>query len=270
MPLFYREKGDPSLPPLIILHGLWGASDNWLRVAALLESRFHVILPDCRNHGHSPHLPVHDYEVLCQDVEELIRSLHLHCKPFIAGHSMGGKTLMHLLLKDPAIAAKAVVIDVAPRPYTEYGIHQRLLRFMNSPDLLSYNREELTRRIRTAFPEEKYVQLILKNIRKQNHRFTWKINVPVLTENLAKIMGWLEPTHSRYTSPVLFIAGSLSAHLTSADEPSIRALFPEARFTAVAQAGHWIHADAPEQLAHLLSAFFLQADRPLIAKPFPE
>ena len=51
MQLFYREKGIDTHPPLIILHGLWGASDNWLPVADLLSHRFHVILPDLRNHG---------------------------------------------------------------------------------------------------------------------------------------------------------------------------------------------------------------------------
>ena len=37
MQLFYREKGIDTHPPLIILHGLWGASDNWLPVADLLS-----------------------------------------------------------------------------------------------------------------------------------------------------------------------------------------------------------------------------------------
>ena len=64
MQLFYREKGIDTHPPLIILHGLWGASDNWLPVADLLSHRFHVILPDLRNHGCTPHSSLFDYTIL--------------------------------------------------------------------------------------------------------------------------------------------------------------------------------------------------------------
>lgn len=258
MKLFYREKGHSSFPPLIILHGLWGASDNWLRVASRLENRFHIILPDCRNHGHSPHLPAHHYEALCEDVEEFIQSLHLSCPPFLVGHSMGGKTLMQLLLKKPTIAAKAAIIDIAPRTYTVPPIHSRLLRFMNTAQILENNRAELLRQIRMAFPEEKYAQLLLKNIRKHDHRFIWKINIPVLTDQLSKILGWPQPTQDQYTSPILFIAGAKSDYLTAADRPLIRTLFPAARFTSIPHAGHWIHADAPEQLAQILTSFFLK------------
>ncbi|MFR2509236.1 alpha/beta fold hydrolase [Odoribacter laneus] len=46
--------------------------DNWLPVADLLSHRFHVILPDLRNHGCSPHSSLFDYTILSQDTEELI------------------------------------------------------------------------------------------------------------------------------------------------------------------------------------------------------
>lgn len=87
MQLFYREKGTATHPPLIILHGLWGASDNWLPVAGLLSRRFHVILPDLRNHGSSPHSSLFDYTILSRDTEEFIGQLNLSRKPFLAGHS---------------------------------------------------------------------------------------------------------------------------------------------------------------------------------------
>ncbi|TFG88434.1 MAG: alpha/beta fold hydrolase, partial [Candidatus Atribacteria bacterium] len=53
MKLFCRKYG--SGPPLIILHGLYGSSDNWVSVARSISDRFTVYLPDQRNHGQSPH-----------------------------------------------------------------------------------------------------------------------------------------------------------------------------------------------------------------------
>lgn len=136
--LFYREKGRRENPPLILLHGLWGASDNWLPVAETLAGRFRVILPDLRNHGQSPRHPEHTYAALGEDVEALIHRLALSSPPFMAGHSMGGKCLMYLLLKTPEIARKAAVIDISPKTYDTpgEGLHRKLLDF--SPASHSY------------------------------------------------------------------------------------------------------------------------------------
>ena len=105
MKLFFRTIGEGT--PLIILHGLWGASENWLPIAHLLEDKFQVILPDVRNHGQSPHDEAMNYEVMSNDIIELIEDLKLPVRPHIAGHSMGGKIVMALLLKRPELVNKA-------------------------------------------------------------------------------------------------------------------------------------------------------------------
>ena len=53
MKLFYRKLGE-SGPPLIILHGLFGYSDNWQTHAKNLSKHFQVYLVDQRNHGRFP------------------------------------------------------------------------------------------------------------------------------------------------------------------------------------------------------------------------
>ena len=95
MKLFYREFG--SGIPLIILHGLYGSSDNWVSIARSLSKDFRVIIPDQRNHGLSPQSKVHTYESMSSDLDELVRDLkltkflligHKHLK----GHKNIGKT----------------------------------------------------------------------------------------------------------------------------------------------------------------------------------
>ena len=83
MKLFFRTIGEGV--PLIILHGLWGASENWLPIAHLLEDKFQVILPDIRNHGQSPHDEAMNYEVMSNDVIELVEDLKLPVPPHIDG-----------------------------------------------------------------------------------------------------------------------------------------------------------------------------------------
>jgi magnesium chelatase accessory protein len=43
--------GDPSLPPLLLLHGTGSASHSWEGLAPLLISRYFLIIPDLPGHG---------------------------------------------------------------------------------------------------------------------------------------------------------------------------------------------------------------------------
>lgn len=256
--LFYREKGNPELPALILLHGLWGASDNWLPVAELLASRFHVILPDCRNHGLSPHFPSHDYENLSKDLSEFIRQLSLPGKPFLAGHSMGGKTLMTLLLQHPEIAEKAAVIDAGPYPAPPENIHQEIADFMVSHPLEHYRKySEMAALIRNSFSDEQTIQLFLKNIRKNAPGYEWKVNAAVLREYLPDLCDWQINLPDIYQQEILFIKGELSNYIPSDSLPEILRYFPAAQLQIIPRASHRIHTDRPKELAEILTDFFL-------------
>ncbi len=261
MQLFYREKGNPDNPPLILLHGLWGASDNWLTVAGLLADYFHVILPDFRNHGHSPHSPEHSYEDLSRDLSIFITSLHLPRKPFIAGHSMGGKALMLLLLKKPQIAAKAAILDIAPKPYLSFphSIHQDLLETMTniSPGFYQH-REEIHTAIRQKLPSEELCQIVFKNLDKTSTGFRWKINTEAIQKNNQDILDWpVSYNRQNYPFPILFIRGENSEYITGHDLSSISNLFPAAEIRTLPGASHFLHRDQPELLAQTLIHYFL-------------
>ena len=111
MKLFYRKYG--SGLPLIILHGLYGSSDNWVSIAKSISDRFTVYLPDMRNHGQSPHSPVHNYDSMTEDLFELVNDLKLK-KFFLAGHSMGVKTAVDFALPCPEKLYGLLVADMSP------------------------------------------------------------------------------------------------------------------------------------------------------------
>lgn len=260
MKLFFREKGDKNLPPLIILHGLWGASDNWLPVARLLAEHFHIILPDCRNHGNSPHSSEHHYPTLVNDLKEFIECLNLAVKPYLAGHSMGGKVVMQLLLHEPQIAEKAAILDISPKTYTCDGNqwHEHLAKFMIQNPLSTYTRRaEVHDLIRRHFSTEQECQLLYKNLRKKNGGFEWKINASVLKNCLQELSTWPIPVgQSVFPGPVLFMKGENSAYLQTPDLKIIKSYFPQARLVSLPGASHWLHTDQPLLLSRLLSQFF--------------
>lgn len=261
MQLFYREKGIDTHPPLIILHGLWGASDNWLPVADLLSHRFHVILPDLRNHGCSPHSSLFDYTILSQDTEELIGRLNLPQRPFLAGHSLGGKTLMHLVLKRPEIVEKAAIIDICPQAYTldKQTMHRSLSEYILTTPLQNFHRrQEIHRAVREYFSTEEEVQILLKNIRKTPQGYEWKVNAKAIRENLSSLLDWNIPDiRSPYQAEILFIKAGHSDYLPEKITEATRYYFPKARQKTIPEATHRIHVDQPLRLAHTLSDYFL-------------
>jgi esterase len=108
MKLFFHAYGEG--PPLIILHGLFGVSDNWVTTGRKLSEHFRVYIPDLRNHGHSPHSPVFDFPALEDDLLEFIETHELE-KPVLMGHSLGGKTAMHFALHQPQMVEKLVCVN---------------------------------------------------------------------------------------------------------------------------------------------------------------
>lgn len=254
MKLFHRQYG--SGPPLVILHGLFGSSDNWSTIAKQLADTFTIILPDQRNHGKSPHSPVHDYDSMSDDLHELAKSLSLD-KFFLAGHSMGGKTAISYALKWPEMLNGLLVADISPfrgADYTgaEYNLHAGILKTMLSLDLSSItSRQEAEAALASSGLPQKITGFILKNLnRTSGQNFEWKINAPVLFENLNKIM---EPVDRQKAYsyqvtgfPVIFLRGKESNYLPEEDYSDIRKIFPAAEFIEIENAGHWLHADNPE------------------------
>ncbi|MCX6260987.1 MAG: alpha/beta fold hydrolase [Bacteroidia bacterium] len=154
MKLFYRKYGYG--PPLIILHGLYGSSDNWVSVAKSISDRFTVFLPDQRNHGQSPHSPVHDYDSMKEDLFDLVDDLRLQ-KFFLAGHSMGGKTAVSFALSWPEKLYGLLVADISPmgsesRNSIAYNQHSEILNSILSLDLVGIrSRDEVESRISCLF-----------------------------------------------------------------------------------------------------------------------
>ncbi len=256
MKLFYRKYG--SGPPLIILHGLFGSSDNWASIAKKLSDTYTVYLPDQRNHGQSPHDNIHDYAAMREDLHEMVTDLNLK-KFFLAGHSMGGKTAISFAMKWPEMLYGLLVADISPfvnekTSETAYNQHLEILRAMISTDLSRLTtRAEAESLLKEKITSEKIRGFILKNLkRNSDNRFEWKINAASLLKNLDKIMEGTDRqslySKQLYGFPVIFLKGSDSDYLPVSDYDDIRKIFPAAEFVELKGAGHWLHSDKPEEV----------------------
>lgn len=251
MKLHFRILGDGE--PLIVMHGVFGSSDNWQSVGKELAEQHKVYLVDMRNHGKSPHSEQFDYDVMAQDIIELMDDEGLD-RAAILGHSMGGKVAMSLAMTYPSRVSRLVVVDIAPKSYPPH--HQQIFEGFRSVALNTLtNRKEADEQMAKVISNIGVRQFILKNLERDDQgQFQWKLNLDVIERKANEVGSGLSTT-APYTGETLFIAGGNSDYILEADHASIQQLFPEAKIERIAGAGHWVHAERPQELKALVSDF---------------
>jgi esterase len=247
MELSYKHYGSEG-HPLIIVHGLLGAGGNWHTLASrVFSTRFSVFTVDLRNHGRSPHADRFDYPAM---VEDLLGFMDAHDieSAHLLGHSMGGKVVMHFALDHPGKTSRVLVADVSPRTYEDR--HSEILEALQDVEPSQYgSRQEIDEALGKQILSAPVRQFLMKNLVLENGTYRWQINLDALISNYPKIIEGLEEDDRQFPGPVLFVAGGRSNYVGEADLPLIRRLFPAAEMKTIPGAGHWLHAEAPEEFA---------------------
>jgi esterase len=252
MKLAFRKIG--SGKPLFILHGLFGSSDNWQTLAKRFAESFTVYLIDLRNHGHSPHSNDFSYELMSNDLLELINGERLE-KVNLLGHSLGGKTAMFFTVAHPDKVEKMIVVDIGPKKYpvTNQFVVDALDKF--DPQNLA-SRKEAETLLSQYIDEEGTKQFLLKNLYwDDNQKLQWRFNFPSLKANI-KVVGDATPMPANPIEiPVLFLKGEKSDYIFPSDIKLMKSIFPSAQLEVIPGAGHWVHADQPTAFSDAIFKF---------------
>lgn len=253
MKLHVREMGEGF--PLVILHGLFGFSDNWQTHAKKLSSYYRIILVDLRNHGHSPWSDAFSYQLMADDLKELIDDLGIK-KMHLLGHSMGGKVAMLFAQQHTKCIDKLIVVDIGIKAYPMH--HQHILAGMHAIDLNTITaRSQAEAILKEHIDSDGVRQFLLKNLYwKDKGQLAWRMNIDVLEREMPEILAAL-PEKETFV-PTLFIRGSLSNYILDEDFSAIEEVFPEAEFVTIDNAGHWVHAEAPEEFMDAVLSFCLR------------
>lgn len=246
--LAHTEYGEAG-PPVVILHGLLGSARNWASIAKRLAETHRVFALDLRNHGGSPWSEVMTFEAMADDVRAFIARRGL-APAAVVGHSMGGKVGMHLALTHPEQIERLVPVDIAPIRY-EHSF-EAYVDAMRGVDLdAAERRTDVERELATTIPDVGVRNFLLQNLARTEEGFAWRPNLDALAAQMDEILGFPQ-AESRYEGPTLFIVGERSHYVRAEHRGEILRLFPQARITTIAQAGHWVHAEQPQAfLAHL-------------------
>jgi pimeloyl-ACP methyl ester carboxylesterase len=254
--LHYRRLGPEGAPPVVILHGLFGTSDNWGSIGKELAEPTDsatppcdVLLVDLRDHGRSPHTTATSYPLMAADVHALVERLGLR-DVVLVGHSMGGKTAMVFAQHWPQLLRQLVVVDISPKEHANN--HGHIIEAMLTADVApGRSRKEVEAHIAARVKEPGVVQFLMKNLYlATEEQLAWRVNAPLLARELPAILAAIGPETVR--TPTLFIRGGQSDYILREDLPAIKEQFPNSRVETVPYAGHWVHAQAPDEVIALI------------------
>lgn len=255
MKLFSRIYGEGGRP-LIILHGLFGMSDNWQTHAKhLAEIGFETHVLDQRNHGQSPDSTEFSYCLMAADLEEYIKDHKLH-SPCIIGHSMGGKVAMLYATQHLSSIKKLIVVDIAPKAYPVH--HRQILDGLLSLDFDKIkSRTQADEALAKHIDNEAVRMFLLKSLYwKEKGRLALRFNLDAINNNI-EMVGEPLLDKAEFKGETLFIRGEQSNYIKEEDEVLIHHHFPLARIHSIARAGHWVHAEAPDEFSDVVSRFLL-------------
>ena len=256
MKLFSRISGQGQ--PLLIIHGLFGMSDNWQSIGRQFSDFFEVHLIDLRNHGRSPHSSNFNYDVMVEDLVKYITERELS-KVILMGHSLGGKTVMELAVKHSELVEKLIVVDIAPKAYP---VHHKLI--IEGLSKLNFNeiksRAEADQLLALDVKEQGVRQFLLKSLYwKEKKRLAFRFNLYAIASHIKEV-GRPLGHGTAYTKACLFVDGADSTYINEEDEDLILMHFPNAEIITINDAGHWVHAQQPKQFFETILRFCLTAE----------
>lgn len=115
------ERGDPSRPPLVMLHGLASSPRCWQRTLPAVEQRHRVLLVDLFA-GATRRF---NLEHIARELAQSLAGLGLG-PAVLVGHSMGGLVALHIAAESPELVASLVLVDVPAIPVRRRRLGQAL------------------------------------------------------------------------------------------------------------------------------------------------
>jgi len=271
--LHYVDWGDPSAPPLLLVHGGRDHCRNWDWVADALRRDWHVLAPDLRGHGDSQWSPDGNYSIAAYlyDLAQLIHQQELAPVRIIA-HSLGGMIALRYAGLYPDHVERLVAIEgvgVSPRRRVERarrGIAERMQTWISEQRALSGRLPRRYASIEDAFGRmqeanqhlspEQALHLTQHGVNQnEDGTYSWKFDNYVRAERpYGMPVADVEELWQRIECPTLLVYGTESWASDPAKDGRARH-FRNAQIVSIENAGHWVHHDRLDVFLDLVRGF---------------
>lgn len=272
--LHYVDWGNPTAPPLILVHGGRDHARSWDWTARALRDHFHIIAPDLRGHGDSDWSADGAYpmEAFVYDLAQLIHQLELAPTAIVA-HSLGGNIALRFTGLYPDKVTKLVAIEgLGPSPemiakMEKKGQSERLRDWIEQKRAASARTPKryetlaaATARMKAAndfLSDEQAKHLTLHAAtRNEDGTWSWKFDpymtvwspVDILQEDQHALWGAI-------TCPTQLVYGA-DSWASNPEKDGRAAYFKNgAKVKLFQKAGHWVHHDQFDGFVQMLHDF---------------
>jgi pimeloyl-ACP methyl ester carboxylesterase len=266
MPLAHAIVAPPSGKPtkwILFLHGLLGSGANWRSFARALvaaKPEWGAVLVDLRLHGDSTagFSPPHTVAAAAADVHELFALVPGPVRGVLA-HSFGGKVALALTDRVSGDLDHVFVIDATPgaRPDARGSESTKhIVELLSSlPEELG-SRDEFVKLVEERGVTRPIAMWLAMNVRPvpNTTRFVFRFDVGAVKELLADYFArdlWDVLERPKGAVCTHLVVGGRSTFVDEADRERARSA-PQTTVDVIEEAGHWVHADAPDALRDIV------------------
>jgi pimeloyl-ACP methyl ester carboxylesterase len=271
--LHYVDWGNPTRPPLVLLHGGRDHCRNWDWTATALRDAWHVIAPDLRGHGDSQWSTDGSYTLAgyIHDLAQLIHQQRLAPVTIVA-HSLGGQIALRYAGIYPDTVARLVAIEgLGPSPAMlargrNRTIVDRMQEWIGEQRNLAgrlprryASIEDAFRRMQDENPHltaEQARHLTVHGVNQnEDGTYSWKFDNYVRAWPPYDMRGRdIQLLWSRITCPTLLMYGKESRS-GNPTQDGRAAHFRHATVVGIDHAGHWLHHDRLDEFLRILRTF---------------
>ncbi len=260
------DAGSASRRVVYVLHGILGSANNWrsfCRSLVGVRPDLKLVLVDLRNHGRSGAAPGPQTLVACA---EDLTALHptMGVPSAVIGHSFGGKVALAYAGRRDVHLEQVWVIDAPPgvvQNDSAQGEIGRVFAALDAIQLPINGRNELIEHFAEHSIGPAIARWMATNlVRAPGGGFTWRFHLgnieqmiaDYLRSDLWSVVDELAPATTQ------LVIGGRSDRWTPEAQAELDARRPEqVGRHVIAEAGHWVHAEAPGALRNLLVADLL-------------
>lgn len=204
------------------------------------------------------------YDDMAGDITAFLDDQEIE-KICVIGHSMGGKVAMQLALTLPERVSELVVVDIAPSTYESTnapGDTFNAIAAMRSVDLTQMEtRADVDSELeRMGVGSSDVRQFVLTNLvsgggSPSGTKYQWKVNVESIHAGFRDILAFPDHSGKRYTGPTCLIRGGNSKYVPFESMRNFIGLFPNTKLVTIADAGHWLQAQMPDEFCRSVNDF---------------
>lgn len=246
-----REEG--TGPAIVLVHGYPLDGDMWAPVSRILSRKFRVLRPDLPARRDTPHPTFPTIAEYASWILPVVRSANAGG---IAGFSMGGYVVLHLLGQNPDGIRAAALID------TRAGADDEAARLGRNGAIFT------AREMGPATVSDRMIPKLLSARGLKDRRLAESVRAITRRQNPNSLENDLLAMRDRPDSspflgkigiPCLVVSGTDDAISPPSVMKSMAEAIPNARFVSIEGAGHLTPMEKPEEVAAALGEFFGKA-----------